>query len=404
MATGYQCLRLRAIRSGPSTATANLQLLTSSSKTLSTPRQNYASMNNTSSVKPMSESGWERDPSLPPKPPPGTYPHPFPEARDDPHSNSMRATYQHPPRMHASSRPSASSYSSSVNASTSTSASTSPMPNRYAALNQLSGLSFSEPDIMASNLPPLYVIHVKASSNNTIITLHAPPTPKILDISSTLPLSGSGGGKGVRDSAPTRTRWDDPTPEKVTSTFSVESNPDAAPVEEAQVVSAVDVQAEATASTAVEEGEPKEDVGQDVTTEAAAPTPVELPKQSVQIVAPPTANRCIGWASGGSCHYRKVQRSTYEAGHAASIRIIRRVEEAYRHLASGGKIEDIPPMKEVVKDARQERLEMRGLPAKDSGKTMALKVVYTGFGTGRDAFNAAMLSAEGGFVRGLIGQ
>ncbi|KAG8802271.1 hypothetical protein FRC17_006437, partial [Serendipita sp. 399] len=304
----------------------------------------------------MSESGWERDPSLPPKPPPGTYPHPFPEARDDPHSNSMRTTYQHPPRMHASSRPSASSYSS-VNASTSTSAGTSPMPNRYAALNQLSGLSFSEPDIMSSNLPPLYVIHVKASSNNTIITLHAPPTPKILDISSTLPLPSSGGGKVVGGSTPTRTRWDDPTPEKVASTFSVESNPDAVPVEAEQAgLGAADGQAEVVASTAAEEGEPKEDVGQDATTEAAAPTPAELPKQSVQIVAPPTANRCIGWASGGSCHYRKVQRSTYEAGHAASIRIIRRVEEAYRHLASGGKIEDIPPMKEVVKDARQERL------------------------------------------------
>jgi hypothetical protein len=33
-----------------------------------------------------------------------------------------------------------------------------------------------------------------------------------------------------------------------------------------------------------------------------------------------------------------------------------------------------------------------------------LRVVYTGFGTGREAFNAAVLSADGAFVRALIGQ
>lgn len=33
-----------------------------------------------------------------------------------------------------------------------------------------------------------------------------------------------------------------------------------------------------------------------------------------------------------------------------------------------------------------------------------IRVVYTGFGTGREAFNAAVLSADGAFVRGLIAQ
>jgi hypothetical protein len=41
-----------------------------------------------------------------------------------------------------------------------------------------------------------------------------------------------------------------------------------------------------------------------------------------------------------------------------------------------------------------------GAPA----NTMRIRVVYTGFGVGREAFNAAILSAEGSFVRGLIGQ
>jgi hypothetical protein len=35
---------------------------------------------------------------------------------------------------------------------------------------------------------------------------------------------------------------------------------------------------------------------------------------------------------------------------------------------------------------------------------LRLRVVYTGFGTGREAFNAAILSADGAFVRALIGQ
>ena len=44
------------------------------------------------------------------------------------------------------------------------------------------------------------------------------------------------------------------------------------------------------------------------------------------------------------------------------------------------------------------------LGIKDPQKAMRMRVVYTGFGVGRDAFNAAILSGEGNFVRGLIVQ
>lgn len=86
---------------------------------------------------------------------------------------------------------------------------------------------------------------------------------------------------------------------------------------------------------------------------------------AAKLLIAPSAERCIGWASGGSCHYKKVNRSTYEAGYAASVschhfwfgpilmmfpvqvRIIRRIEEAFQHVASGRRIEDLPPMKEL---------------------------------------------------------
>lgn len=35
---------------------------------------------------------------------------------------------------------------------------------------------------------------------------------------------------------------------------------------------------------------------------------------------------------------------------------------------------------------------------------MRIRVTYLGFGVGREAFNAAILSAEGSFVRAMIGQ
>jgi len=43
-------------------------------------------------------------------------------------------------------------------------------------------------------------------------------------------------------------------------------------------------------------------------------------------------------------------------------------------------------------------------PHRNSRPVMRLCVVYNGFGMGRDAFNAAILSSDGAFVRGLIGQ
>jgi ribosomal protein S11 len=170
-------------------------------------------------------------------------------------------------------------------------------------------------------ITPIYVIHVKCSSNNTIISVHAPSTPKprITQVktkaSSRLQINASS-SEGVQTG----------------EAFSVQSNPDAAP------------------ELSGEERAIKESKS------AAA---------AAKLLIAPSAERCIGWASGGSCHYKKVNRSTYEAGYAASVsfhhfwfgayshdvpvqvRIIRRIEEAFQHVASGRRIEDLAPMKEL---------------------------------------------------------
>ncbi|KAG8840520.1 hypothetical protein FRB91_005978 [Serendipita sp. 411] len=137
MATGYRCLRLRAIRSGPNvpTAAANLHLVTSSSK-LPSAQRNYATKDASSSS--MSESGWERDPSLPPKPPPGTYPHPFPNSRDDPHSNSMRSVYQHPTTTYKTSTSNAQSVWAGMSGGSNPG-------GRWGAMNKLAGLDMNSP-------------------------------------------------------------------------------------------------------------------------------------------------------------------------------------------------------------------------------------------------------------------
>ncbi|PVF96004.1 hypothetical protein CPB86DRAFT_710079 [Serendipita vermifera] len=210
-------------------------------------------------------------------------------------------------------------------------------------------------DPSSVSVTPVYVIHVKSSSNNTIITLHGPSTPKSLVISSTQ--DGRAAGKTKSRQATSEDK------------FSVESNPDAA--------------------------EPS------LSTELSSDSPA-TPLRMSSTFSLPTANRCVGWASGGSCHYKKVNRSTYEAGYAASVRIVRRVEEVFRHIMEGGRIEDLPPMKEVK--GAQEGSPPRPASGGSATNFMRIRVVYTGFGVGRDAFNAAILSAEGSFVRGLIGQ
>lgn len=309
----------------------------------------------------------DRDPSLPPKPPPGTYPHPHPNSRDDPHSNSMRINYQLPasttqkrnwqsPHIPAGQ----SAFSNTNYNATST--------GKWAGINTISGIdavsgSMFDPKALA----PLYVVHIKSTSNNTIITLHAPGMPKSQNI---VRNTSRGGAKSPV--AP--------------GAYSVESNPDAVPPE-------LDMGAsEPSESTQASSG-----TGSDVVVQPAV---ADLPPSAS--FTPPAANRCIGWASGGSCHYKKVNRSTYEAGYSASIRIIRRVEEAFQHVAGGGKIEELAPMKEVkgATSTLSEALRSQGT----SRSPFRVRVVYTGFGTGREAFNAAVLSADGAFMRGLIVQ
>ena len=216
----------------------------------------------------------DRDPSLPPKPPAGTYPHPFPNSRDDPHSNSMRLSYRYPPSMSQKNWPGGLGRD--------------PL-SRRAALEELN--SIPRTDVESSDAPPLYVIHVKASSNNTIITLNAPTTPKSQILSSNLLGRASASRSAVLSPAP----------------FSVESNPDAAPREQ-------DEKAFESTQGAKLGAEPL-DAPQDGPVKS--PIPAEL--QSSPTFTSRAANRCIGWASGGSCHYKKVKRGTYEAGYAASV-------------------------------------------------------------------------------------
>jgi ribosomal protein S11 len=204
-----------------------------------------------------------RDPLLPVRPPLGTYPHPFSEGRDDPHSNSMRINFQLPGSM----SPQGLSRSKLM----------SPLAKgaRYKELNALSGIATGKEAFMdpsSAPITPIYVIHVKSSSNNTIITLHGPSTPKSLVVS---------GGQDSRSANKTR-----PGQDSAETNFSVKSNPDAV----------------------------EEDFSTESTSNTAAP-----PMRMSSTFTLPTADRCIGWASGGSCHYKKVNRSTYEAGYAASV-------------------------------------------------------------------------------------
>lgn len=248
----------------------------------------------------------ERDPTLPPKPPQGTFPHPFPERRDDPHSNSMRTVYQQPL---SGVRSSLSGYKSPLRPGTTLN-----------KLNAMSGIGGVNRGVNALDIhriyTPLYVIHVKSTGNNTIVSFHAPSTPKLSNRS----------GKGKQTTTVRPSHQPEPA-------FSVGSNPD---------------------EPLKQEGISTEDAGLNgdetpaATTPNTAPVPIPDPiPQAPEYIPNIATNRCIGWASGGSCHYKKVNRSTYEAGYEASVRILHRIEEAFTHLASGGIVEDLPPMKDI---------------------------------------------------------
>lgn len=131
---------------------------------------------------------------------------------------------------------------------------------------------------------PIYAIHVKCSSNNTIISVHSPSTPK----PRTTPPAKSRNVRGSSPAVDTTTSSSSAEGETMdTANFSIQSNPDAAP--------------ENPEDRALKESK---------STAAVA-----------KALVTPGADHCFGWASGGSCHYKKVNRSTYEAGYAASVRL-----------------------------------------------------------------------------------
>jgi hypothetical protein len=137
-------------------------------------------------------------------------------------------------------------------------------------------------------ITPIYVIHVKCSPNNTIISVHAPSTPKPRPTQGKpTPAKSSNRFQMALQDINASTSDTGTTGVQAGEGFSVQSNPDAAP------------------ELSGEERALKESKS------AAA---------AAKLLIAPSAERCIGWASGGSCHYKKVNRSTYEAGYAASVR------------------------------------------------------------------------------------
>ncbi|KAG6843311.1 hypothetical protein H0H87_005964 [Tephrocybe sp. NHM501043] len=70
--------------------------------------------------------------------------------------------------------------------------------------------------------------------------------------------------------------------------------------------------------------------------------------------------------SGGSCGFKKVQRSSYEAGYQCAVRMFREIENAAK------------------------------------ARDFDLHLYFKGFGQGRDAMHRALLTSEGEAVRGLV--
>jgi small subunit ribosomal protein S11 len=77
----------------------------------------------------------------------------------------------------------------------------------------------------------------------------------------------------------------------------------------------------------------------------------------------------ISWFSGGSCGFKKVHRSGYEAGYQCAIRIFKKIEET-------AKVAKVVPFE--------------------------IELFFKGFGQGRDALYRALLTSEGNNVRPLV--
>ncbi|KNZ79920.1 37S ribosomal protein S18, mitochondrial [Termitomyces sp. J132] len=70
--------------------------------------------------------------------------------------------------------------------------------------------------------------------------------------------------------------------------------------------------------------------------------------------------------SGGSCGFKKVNRSSYEAGYQCAVRIFKRIAELKEHTH------------------------------------FEIDLYFKGFGQGRDAMHKALLTSEGDNVRKLV--
>ena len=76
--------------------------------------------------------------------------------------------------------------------------------------------------------------------------------------------------------------------------------------------------------------------------------------------------RTVAWYTGGSCGFKKVNRSGYEAGYQCAVRIFKRIEETLK----------MAPIE--------------------------VALFFNGFGQGRDALLRALLTSEGDHVRPLV--
>jgi len=74
----------------------------------------------------------------------------------------------------------------------------------------------------------------------------------------------------------------------------------------------------------------------------------------------------VAWTSGGSCGFKKSNRSGYEAGYQCAVRLFKKIEQKYRE------------------------------------KPFEIDLFYKGFGDGREALYKALMTSEGEAVRPLI--
>ncbi|EPQ59631.1 translational machinery component [Gloeophyllum trabeum ATCC 11539] len=82
--------------------------------------------------------------------------------------------------------------------------------------------------------------------------------------------------------------------------------------------------------------------------------------------------KIIRWATGGSCGFKGVNRSSYEAGYQVAVRMFKAIAE--------------------------EREALEGI------RGMQIELIFKGFGQGRDAMSKALLTAEGTPAREVIGR